>query len=985
MANTLRFKRGLVSGIPTAALGEPLFTTDTFDLYIGNGTGNTRFQKYIASGTTSQLLRGDGSLLTMPIVLTSPSSGQVLKYDGTNWVNSADAGVTGSGAAGQVTFWGSSSTVTGSNDLFWNSTNGYLGIGTNTPSERLHVVTSAISTAIFSHTGANGAIDVRNTGTLAANRTSQVRLSNGTTFFGANDRTWQIINLGTSATASVYTLQYFDGTNYTRPFTITDTGRLLLGSTSDNGLRFQVTGDGFFSGSVGIGSTSITQYGLRISKNITGSTSSFGAGVTSTIQSDVTVGAYGYYTSLGTAAASFTLSNLIHFQAAAAAFGAGSSVTSQYGFAAGANLTGATNNYGFYGDIASGTGRWNLYMNGSAQNYLNGGLAIAGTTLNANALLQINANANDNRVAVISNTNTGTAAQAAIQLTSNAGTASFNVYSSSFGITEFASTALLSSGLMANGLLLNTSTTAPIVFRTNGSERMRLVSDGYLGIGTTTPLAPLQVNTSNSASFLRAVKLGAGSTTDGSGTYIEFPSSTTDNLGSRIGGIREGAGGKSAMVFYITNTSSVVAEQMRLNGDGNLGLGITPSAWRSNERAFQIGTVGSISQVSGAMKMSSNSVYLTGTPTYITSNFATLYSQNIGEHQWYTAPSGTAGANITFTQAMTLFATGNLAVGTTTDAGFRLDVNGTMRVSGASTFSSSVTATGNITSSDGTSSTIVQTATNAPRIVLIDGRASGRRFDLGSLQTGAGTFSITDATAGLARFTIAGDGTAIFSGNVGIGGTGASYKLDVTGEARVSNAIAIGTTPDTNKPFKILKNINGTVGINFENTSTGASAFSAIQMGTDVSGGTKFTNLVYASSGVTASGVYNPDGTSLINNGSGGLNFLGTPIRFYTGGSNGVLRYLFDNEGAIQYTTTAPTTNAVDGYKQYSADVTAGNAAPHFRTENGAVIKLYQETTGVGNAIFSQGGGNSVLDDSTFDGYTLRQIVKALRNQGILA
>jgi hypothetical protein len=70
---------------------------------------------------------------------------------------------------------------------------------------------------------------------------------------------------------------------------------------------------------------------------------------------------------------------------------------------------------------------------------------------------------------------------------------------------------------------------------------------------------------------------------------------------------------------------------------------------------------------------------------------------------------------------------------------------------------------------------------------------------------------------------------------------------------------------------------------------------------------------------------------------------------------------------------------------QYSADVTAGNAAPHFRTENGAVIKLYQETTAVGNAIFNQGGGNAVLDDSTFAGYTLRQIVKALQNQGILA
>ena len=111
MANTLRFKRGLVATIPTALAGEPLFTTDTFDLYIGNGTTNTRFQKYIASGTTSQLLRGDGSLLTMPIVLTSPSNGQVLKFNGTNWVNDSDAGVTGTGTTNYLPKWTSGSAL----------------------------------------------------------------------------------------------------------------------------------------------------------------------------------------------------------------------------------------------------------------------------------------------------------------------------------------------------------------------------------------------------------------------------------------------------------------------------------------------------------------------------------------------------------------------------------------------------------------------------------------------------------------------------------------------------------------------------------------------------------------------------------------------------------------------------------------------------------------------------------------------------------
>jgi ethanolamine utilization microcompartment shell protein EutS len=83
---------------------------------------------------------------------------------------------------------------------------------------------------------------------------------------------------------------------------------------------------------------------------------------------------------------------------------------------------------------------------------------------------------------------------------------------------------------------------------------------------------------------------------------------------------------------------------------------------------------------------------------------------------------------------------------------------------------------------------------------------------------------------------------------------------------------------------------------------------------------------------------------------------------------------------------TAPTTNVADVFVMYAADITAGNAAPHFRTENGNTVKIYQETTGVGSATFaSPGAGSTVKTDDTFDGYTLQQVVKALRNLGILA
>jgi hypothetical protein len=80
---------------------------------------------------------------------------------------------------------------------------------------------------------------------------------------------------------------------------------------------------------------------------------------------------------------------------------------------------------------------------------------------------------------------------------------------------------------------------------------------------------------------------------------------------------------------------------------------------------------------------------------------------------------------------------------------------------------------------------------------------------------------------------------------------------------------------------------------------------------------------------------------------------------------------------------TAPD-GAIDAFQLYSADITAGNAAPHFRTENGSIVKLYQETTGVTTSTLISNAGTTITDTDTFDGYTLQQIVKALRNLGVL-
>jgi hypothetical protein len=49
-------------------------------------------------------------------------------------------GIAGSGLAGQITFWTSSTNLGGDNNLFWDNLNKRLGIGTTTPQTSLHVV-----------------------------------------------------------------------------------------------------------------------------------------------------------------------------------------------------------------------------------------------------------------------------------------------------------------------------------------------------------------------------------------------------------------------------------------------------------------------------------------------------------------------------------------------------------------------------------------------------------------------------------------------------------------------------------------------------------------------------------------------------------------------------------------------------------------------------------------------------------------------------
>jgi len=109
-----------------------------------------------------------------------------------------------------------------------------------------------------------------------------------------------------------------------------------------------------------------------------------------TIPSGSTSFCLGYQSFASTEAASFTLSTLKHYSAEQGSIGAGSSITTQIGYFADGGLTGATNNYGFYGAIAAGSNRFNCYMSGTARNYFAGGVEVAsGTTTMASGFTHI--------------------------------------------------------------------------------------------------------------------------------------------------------------------------------------------------------------------------------------------------------------------------------------------------------------------------------------------------------------------------------------------------------------------------------------------------------------------------------------------------------------------------------------------------------------------------------------------------------------------
>jgi len=138
---------------------------------------------------------------------------------------------------------------------------------------------------------------------------------------------------------------------------------------------------------------------------------------------------------------------------------------------------------------------------------------------------------------------------------------------------------------------------------------------------------------------------------------------------------------------------------MFVSSSGNIGLGTTtPSQALTVNGIIAAGATGGnlITSIGGGI-----STYgIIGSNYYYTGNFAYRRISDAvsqinfasGGFEFKNSGGGAANSLITFSTLAVLNSSGNFLINTTTDAGFRLDVNGTARVSGQLSLSSATPA-----------------------------------------------------------------------------------------------------------------------------------------------------------------------------------------------------------------------------------------------------------------------------------------------------
>jgi hypothetical protein len=219
------------------------------------------------------------------------------------------------------------------------------------------------------------------------------------------------------------------------------------------------------------------------------------------------------------------------------------------------------------------------------------------------------------------------------------------------------------------------------------AERVRINASGNVGIGTSTVVAKLDVEgvgqagaPTVSGSKAATIYAVASDNVVDYGGGIQFGGQSNKTFAAWKSGLTDGASNTLGYLAAYTrnvNTDAAMTERLRIAADGNIGVGVVPSAWFGLGKAIDINN----SSIYGYASLSSTSGTWLTTNAYLDGALQWRYkasgqgaaittldtASSFQQATWSFAPSGTAGAAATFTQTMTLLSNNNLFLGCTTN------------------------------------------------------------------------------------------------------------------------------------------------------------------------------------------------------------------------------------------------------------------------------------------------------------------------------
>jgi hypothetical protein len=536
--------------------------------------------------------------------------------------------------------------------------NGNVGIGTTSPN-------------IYSISGATNTLSIQATGT---NQGSLLDISaTGTGFSGINigNSTIRRSFLGTldGSNFVIYTNATNSGTSVTERMRIVSNGNVLINTTTDAGYKLDVSGTGRFTGDLTVGVTSGVNL---ILEKPTGAYLSFQNGATirgSINGNNGTDGINLNYGASHTTALAIASTGAATFSSSveATSFVKTSGTSAQYLMADGSVST-LTN-------PVTGTGTTNYLPK------FTGASTIGDSQVQTDSTGNLMVGSADSGNAGTINVSVGVAGTTAggIQLWAATNQAHYLQFGD--GTTG---------GQVYAGYIGYAHGTDTLSFGTATADRLTISSTGAATFSSSVTTSGLvTINKQNEGLILTA-----GANTDASYMSTRANNGTgwliMGSQGSAANYIQTGTGANESAITtvgaYALALGTNQVERMRITSAGIVGIGTTPNSnWTTanNYSATQFRNASLLYRNSSAEFYFGNNHYYDGSDwRYNSSTSAALFEMVSDTFAFLNAPSGTAGNPITWTSRLSIAANGNVLIGTTTDNGNKLRVQGTAWISG---------------------------------------------------------------------------------------------------------------------------------------------------------------------------------------------------------------------------------------------------------------------------------------------------------------